>query len=322
MPQLLGRRLTAPDSTSAHEPAAANLWPPSSAAIPIRESRSGLRAEGPLAHALHALPGSLARAPHHTTLESALDWATQELGTHFGFDRVMAMTVQESVLTIRNTYFRGAANLASEAHANASRYPIELTPARLETEMLRRRAPALVDIRDDDRAWHPIVDNINAVVYVATPILAFDRVVATVHGDVFYSGELPAAEHRDSLAVFATMCGSVLERALLMTQLTELRRSVRTNASQMLALAAAEALPDTQPAPVPGQNPRLERTDPLPLTRREIEVLTLMAHGATSAQIARRLVIAPDTVKTHSKNILRKLGASTRAEAVARFMRD
>jgi len=37
---------------------------------------------------------------------------------------------------------------------------------------------------------------------------------------------------------------------------------------------------------------------------------------------ASRLVIAPSTVRTHSKNILRTLGASTRAEAAAQFKRD
>jgi len=58
----------------------------------------------------------------------------------------------------------------------------------------------------------------------------------------------------------------------------------------------------------------------LPLGRREFEVLRLMAQGATNDRVACTLGISPGTVKTHVKNILRKLDASNRAEAVCRLM--
>jgi two-component system nitrate/nitrite response regulator NarL len=54
------------------------------------------------------------------------------------------------------------------------------------------------------------------------------------------------------------------------------------------------------------------------LSLREHEVLAEMARGATTAEIADCLVIAPSTVKTHVSHILEKLGAANRAEAVAR----
>lgn len=54
------------------------------------------------------------------------------------------------------------------------------------------------------------------------------------------------------------------------------------------------------------------------LSPREQEVMDLLAEGATNAQIAERLIIAESTVKTHVRNIFRKLEASNRAEAVAR----
>jgi DNA-binding NarL/FixJ family response regulator len=56
------------------------------------------------------------------------------------------------------------------------------------------------------------------------------------------------------------------------------------------------------------------------LTRREVEVLRLMAAGDTNGRIARRLVISEGTVKSHVKHILRKLGAANRAEAVSRWL--
>ncbi len=52
------------------------------------------------------------------------------------------------------------------------------------------------------------------------------------------------------------------------------------------------------------------------ITHREHEVLRLIATGATNRQIAQSLTISKETVKTHVSNILRKLGAASRAEAV------
>jgi DNA-binding NarL/FixJ family response regulator len=54
------------------------------------------------------------------------------------------------------------------------------------------------------------------------------------------------------------------------------------------------------------------------LSQRETEVLTHLAQGATTAEIAHILVISQNTVKTHIRRILNKLDAANRAEAVAR----
>ena len=53
------------------------------------------------------------------------------------------------------------------------------------------------------------------------------------------------------------------------------------------------------------------------LTKRELEVLRLLAEGLDQRQIADRLVISPKTVATHIEHILGKLGVRSRAEAVA-----
>ena len=58
------------------------------------------------------------------------------------------------------------------------------------------------------------------------------------------------------------------------------------------------------------------------LTQRELEVLTLLADGLGSKEIARDLVISPKTVASHVQRILAKLGAHTRAEAIAIAYRD
>ena len=53
------------------------------------------------------------------------------------------------------------------------------------------------------------------------------------------------------------------------------------------------------------------------LTARELEVLDLLAHGASSAEIARRLSVSPNTVRTHVQGILTKLQVHSRLEAAA-----
>ena len=54
------------------------------------------------------------------------------------------------------------------------------------------------------------------------------------------------------------------------------------------------------------------------LTRRELEVLAMLATGQSNHDIARDLVISLDTVKKHVSHLLGKLGAANRTEAVAR----
>ncbi|GLY16791.1 response regulator transcription factor [Kineosporia rhizophila] len=57
------------------------------------------------------------------------------------------------------------------------------------------------------------------------------------------------------------------------------------------------------------------------LSAREHEVLDLLVNGLAVAQIGRRLYISPATVKTHVRNIYRKLGAGNRAEVVMAAVR-
>ena len=57
------------------------------------------------------------------------------------------------------------------------------------------------------------------------------------------------------------------------------------------------------------------------LTERELEILQLLAFGYTNREIAGRLFISADTVKTHLEHVYQKLGASDRTAAVAEAMR-
>ena len=54
-----------------------------------------------------------------------------------------------------------------------------------------------------------------------------------------------------------------------------------------------------------------------PLSKREREILQMVANGSTTKEVARDLGISPHTVKTHLERIFEKLGANDRAQAVA-----
>jgi len=56
------------------------------------------------------------------------------------------------------------------------------------------------------------------------------------------------------------------------------------------------------------------------ISRREAEILTMLAEGLTGEEIARRLVLSPETVRTHVRNATEKLGARTRTEAVVKAL--
>jgi len=56
------------------------------------------------------------------------------------------------------------------------------------------------------------------------------------------------------------------------------------------------------------------------LSGRESEILALLARGLTGEEIAQRLVLSPETVRTHVRNAMGKLEARTRTEAVVKAL--
>ncbi|WP_308196578.1 LuxR C-terminal-related transcriptional regulator [Amycolatopsis sp. Poz14] len=98
--------------------------------------------------------------------------------------------------------------------------------------------------------------------------------------------------------------------------------AVQVVSGRLKTVTAAEALP-----PGPNDNvPRYrvsratlapaDKQPPGTLTSREVEVLQRIALGLENAQIAAELFLSVETVRTHVKHILKKLGAINRAHAV------
>jgi DNA-binding CsgD family transcriptional regulator len=62
--------------------------------------------------------------------------------------------------------------------------------------------------------------------------------------------------------------------------------------------------------------PNKERREDLGITRRELDILELIAQGMSNREIAEKLFVSENTVKTHSSRVFDKLGAKRRTQAV------
>ncbi|MCA6095156.1 response regulator transcription factor [Streptomyces sp. SCA3-4] len=110
-------------------------------------------------------------------------------------------------------------------------------------------------------------------------------------------------------ALRAGAAGFVLKRAPV-AQIADAVRMVATT-DCVLFPDAVRRLVAARPAPPP----RPLRGAPA-LTGREVEILRLIAAGLSNPDVAARLVVSPETVKTHVSNLLAKLGARNRTQAV------
>ncbi len=273
---------------------------------------------------LAAVESGLGRLRELQDPDQLLGQVCEVVARSCGFHRVMLSRVEGALWRPNKSYAigsRDAERTFAEWLRATPEVPLENMP--LETEMVHRREPALItDPANDPRVYRPMLDASAMNSYVAAPIMPTGRVIGFLHADCV-RGSVTAAD-RDVLWSFAVGFGQIFERAVLLARLREQRDQVRSTlqaVEEVLdGLASAEVELGGHDA---GRTARL--SEPLvlepSLTGRELEVLALMATGATNVRIAEELVIASGTVKSHVKRILRKLGADNRAEAISQYLR-
>lgn len=202
--------------------------------------------------------------------------------------------------------------------------PTRLDHRSIEADAVRRRRAIVVDAaRSPDELEPRWIE----AAFVAAPLIVDNVVVGVVRAA---SGEvLDETDCAVVLGVVDTL-GHLIERnrareqlTILKTALRELADSVTPNASSARRCdqASAAAQEWEQPETLGARATRTPRGALTQLTKRELETLAHLAAGDTNARIARQLVISEGTVKSHVKNILRKLGAANRAEAVSAWYR-
>jgi DNA-binding NarL/FixJ family response regulator len=128
------------------------------------------------------------------------------------------------------------------------------------------------------------------------------------------------------------LCGGVLIAALKLVEYRYLvvEHSVEIYGALVAALFAGLGIwlgqtltrkkrPSIQEVPAPGTAPFAvdeNRLNELGITPRELEILGLIAGGLSNREIAARLYVSENTVKTHSSRLFDKLGAKRRTQAV------
>ena len=155
-------------------------------------------------------------------------------------------------------------------------------------------------------------------------IVVESEVVGLMHADATASRRTVDEVDRELLALACTGLGEVFHRAVLRETLqrhrAELQSAINWLSGQLRSSVSGGV--NGADGAGPGSAAGNEAAEAVrSLTAREREILALMARGQTNAQIASSLAVREGTVKYHVKNVLRKLSARNRADAVARYAR-
>jgi DNA-binding CsgD family transcriptional regulator len=162
--------------------------------------------------------------------------------------------------------------------------------------------------------------------YLVAPVIAQSRVVALIHvGRRSDCGV--SADDVDVLDAFASAYCLLHERMLNTERVQQQRTSIARAASRLTDEAdriAATGISFEDECDARVEPPKIAADSALAatLSNRERQVFERLVLGASNAEIADELVITIETVKTHVKRILRKIGAINRSEAIALYMED
>ncbi|MGA2013973.1 MAG: helix-turn-helix transcriptional regulator [Solirubrobacteraceae bacterium] len=272
--------------------------------------------------ALERVADAIRRLGECAPAEGLIARAATELGSASAFGRVMISEVVDGRMAPLQIWSADDPAAASRALSALREQPIALEYPLLEMEVARGRGARIVTVRDAGaRSPATLARWLGWSAYAVAAIIVNGGSIGLLHAD--RPGD-PALDELDAevAGAYADGLAGVCERAVLRHTL-ELHRAELGAAVQWLG-ARLSGLPDATPAAgglgrsggVSG-DARLVAS----LTARELEVLRLLARGHTNRAIADALVVREGTVKYHVKNILRKLGATSRADAVSRFVR-
>ncbi|MCV7009295.1 helix-turn-helix transcriptional regulator [Mycobacterium gordonae] len=245
--------------------------------------------------------------------------------TNLGFDRALISSVADGQWVPVAGHIERDPSWASQIVAAGQEHPEVIDAALPEAEMLRRLRPILVDdVHRLPRCYATIIDISKGQRYVAAPIMSCRNVIGFVHADSFYRSRRFTNSDIRLLGLFGEYLGATMSRLTMLDELRALHAQVDGITSRIAELECSWS-GRTHRRPSLGRG-ALDAAGPhrgtaSVLTRRELEVLELVANGATNARIARALTISEGTVKGHMKHIFRKLGTANRAEAVSYWLR-
>lgn len=233
-----------------------------------------------------------------------------DAGCRTGFDRVLVSRVEDSTWKLLKMCAVRDPRWADELVAAGKASPPVLDGTLVEADVAGGAQSCLVfDAQRNERVDRNLIRVGRSSSYAVAPLTAHGEVVGLLHGDCYYQHRDVDSSDQALLSVLADGVSDQLERLLLLEGLAVLRgnvdRLMRSPSTVTTPTAGAPSAP----------------ADEEPLTPREVEVMELLAAGRSNRYIARRLFIGEGTVKSHVTHILRKLGATSRAEAISRWLR-
>jgi DNA-binding CsgD family transcriptional regulator len=271
------------------------------------------------ADALERVSEAVRRLGELGSTQGLLTRAAAELGAGSEFDRVIISEVIEGQLVPLTIWASGDQAEADAALAELGEATIRLEYPLLEYEVTRQHAPEVVVVADAGaRTPAPLAQRLGWESYAVAALAVGSTTIGLLHADATHSGRTVDNLDGEVVGRYAEELAGVFERAVLRHTLelhrAELSAAVHWMSTRLGRLEDAAGLVSPRNA---GGDARLVES----LTARELDVLRLLARGNTNQAIATSLVVREGTVKYHVKNILRKLGATNRADAVARFVR-
>ena len=272
------------------------------------------------ADALERVGEAIGRLGELPGTEGILARAAAELGAGSEFDRVLISEVLDGRMRPLAIWCPRSQADADDALAELSGTPIALEYPLMEFELVRRRGSQVVDVADAGaRTPAVLARRLGWRSYAVAAVYAGAETIGLLHADASIRGRALDPLDGEVVAKYAEGLSGVFERAVLRHTL-ELHRAELGSAVHWLG-GRLSRLEDAAgvggPRSIAGAEAELVDA----LTARELEVLRLLARGYTNLAIANALVIREGTVKYHVKNILRKLSATSRADAVSRFAR-
>lgn len=145
------------------------------------------------------------------------------------------------------------------------------------------------------------------------PVLDGIAATATIHQELPETEVIAMTSVLESATVIGAIKAGAIGYLLKDTQAAELRRMIKSAAAGQVQLSPQASAYLMQVVRADEKHVEKARET---LTTRETEVLRLLAQGQSNKEIARQLQLVEDTVKTHVRHILAKLGVQSRTQAV------
>jgi DNA-binding CsgD family transcriptional regulator len=269
--------------------------------------------------ALERIADAVRRLGEIGSPQGILDRAAEELGTSSALGRVVLSEVRGDALVVRSMWSVEGSEVATARLKKLRTSPIRLEYPLVEDEVARGQRTQIVQARGArSRGAKRLGDVLGWDSYVVAALVVQGATVGLLHGDACLTGRTLDSLDVEIVTRYAEGLAGVFERAVLREMLQqhhhELRSAVEWMSARLGQLSGGSG--EVTAVGVAAEASLMDA-----LTARELEVLRLLARGQTNLEIARTLVVREGTIKYHVKNILRKLGATSRADAVARFAR-